>query len=69
MQVYRGYLIWCRYLFASPKFLRSNESRRKELNSAPFIGETSIDQLHVLVSGEEAVTDGHAGARHHVVLD
>lgn len=60
---------WCRYLFASPKFLRFEESGRQQLDSASFISETSIDQLHVLISGKEAVTDGHAGARHHMVLD
>lgn len=58
-----------RHLFASPKHLGFDDSRSKQLDSAIFISEASIDKLHVLVSREEASADGHAGARHHVVLD
>lgn len=41
----------------------------EQFDSAHFICEAPVEQLCVLVPGEEAAPDGHTGAGHHVVLD
>lgn len=57
------------YLLSCPQLLRFEYSRRQQFNSAPFVSQSSVHQLSVLNSGEEATSNRHPGTRHHVVLD
>lgn len=57
------------HLLSCPQALGLDDGRRKQLDSALFVRQSSVHQLGVLEPVEEAASDGHPGARHHVVLD
>lgn len=57
------------HLLPRPQSLWFKDGRRQQLDSAPLVCQSSVDQLGVLDSVEEAASDGHPGPRHHVVLD
>lgn len=56
-------------LFSCPERVGLPHSWRLELHSAPPVRQTPVHQLHVLLPGEEAPSDGHAGTGYHVVLN
>lgn len=57
------------HLLSRPQSLWFQDGWRQQLDSALFVRQSSVDQLGVLDSVEEATSDGHPRARHHVVLD
>lgn len=57
------------HLLSRPQSLGFDDGRRQQLDSALFVRQSSVHQLGVLDSVEEAASYGHPGARHHVVLD
>lgn len=58
-----------RYLFSCPQLLWFEYGRWQQFNSALFVSQSSVNQLCVLVSGEETATYCHPRSRHHVVLN
>lgn len=58
-----------KYLLSCPERHGFKERGRQELHSADLVRQASVDQRSVLIPCEKTATDGHVGARHHVVLN